>query len=102
MEPMSPKDKFFYWIAIYLITLVFVFVFAIVFIKIQPTGIDFAKVALGFLLGSVLGVIVGVIYGTSKTSQERAEMQTKKDAAAPVMEIPIEDLHKQLDEAIHV
>lgn len=57
-------------IAVYLMTLVFGYVFAITFADIPKTGIDHAKTALPFLLGSVLGIIIGYYYGNSSKKNQ--------------------------------
>jgi hypothetical protein len=92
---MTAKDKWFYGIAAGLMFCVIVFCFLAVWYPIPESGKDHSNTILGFFLGTVLGTIIGVIYGTSKTSQERSEMQLRKDAAdgGP----SIDDLHKQLN-----
>jgi hypothetical protein len=79
---MTDKDKFFYWIAIGLMACALAYAFMATWVAIPESGKDHSNVILGFLLGSILGTIVGVIYGTSKTSQDRSEMQTRKDGGA--------------------
>lgn len=83
MGAITTKDKITYSMGAGLMFCVMLYAFAVTWLPIPASGIDNSKTILGFLLGTVLGTIVGVYFGTNKSSQERSDMQTIKDAVTP-------------------
>jgi len=50
-----------------------VFIFAITFGTVPPTGIRFADNILGFLLGTVIATVIQFFFGSSVTSRKRTD-----------------------------
>lgn len=77
--------KFLARFAVYLTTLVAIYIGAVTFAPISTTGIKYADIAVPLLLGTVIGGLVGFWYGASK-SQPPAPPAAP--AAAPPRPLP--------------
>ena len=80
---MTAEKKVLYTLAAGCLFVGFLYVFSVTFVPIPTTGVDHAKVALGFVLGTVVGGIVMYFWGSSKGSTDKNEMLAGKTPPQP-------------------
>ena len=67
------QKKFLGQLAVFIMTMSFVYFFCITFIPMPETGARYADIILGALLGSGFTVIVAFYFGSSKSSADKSE-----------------------------
>ena len=79
--------------AVMILLISFLYIFAITFIPMQKEGSEHSKLVLGFLLGSCLGVLVNYYWGDSKkvSTETNAQIQEGKELTEMKDNTPIAD-----------
>lgn len=63
-------------IAMVIMAITFLYLFAVTFLPITATGNEHAKTIIGFLLGTALSTLINYYWGNSK---EESKQKTEKD-----------------------
>ena len=79
VEFFSPRLK----AAVLFVTLCFLYLFAVTFLPLTPTGEDQAKTITPFLLGSVVGTLIGFYYGNKHDDKKESLSPTTETTPSP-------------------
>ena len=60
-------------VAVFIIAVTFLYLFAVTFVKMTPEGAELAKMIAGFLLGTGLGTLLGFYWGGTPKKETQPE-----------------------------
>lgn len=83
MKMPELKISFLNVFAIYVFTVVMVFVFVVTFVEIPEANVRFADTALGFLLAQGINLVMVWAFRTSKSAMDEKEFKLKKETKPP-------------------